>query len=863
MPAPAVLCIEQRRQAGQGNAIPTAPDFPAAALRARRLAIRIDENQGSAMSNSSYIRSAAATPRLLTTALGLALAAGAPQAFADAAVTAAAEADAASAAVTTPDAAEGRRRDETALDTVDVQGLSVKEASSPKYTAPLRDTPQAIEVVPQRVMAEQNLLSLRDVLSTLPGITFGAGEGGGGFGDSINLRGFAASSDLQLDGVRDSAQYSRSDTFNLEQVEVVNGANSVYSGAGSVGGTINLVSKTARQGDFSTLGLGVGTDSYARVTLDSNQMINDSTAVRVNVMGHRNDVPGRDVEEMKRWGFAPSITFGIGSDTNFSLSYLHQRDDNTPQYGVPYFFVGTEGMALPGGDPGTYYGYRNVDTQEIEVDSLTGVLSHNFSDTFSLRNFTRVQEVKQFLIVDPPQGTFCLPGNRTPVGGSCTLNPGTATEIVVPAGSYMPSGPRGNVRDTTNKLLVNQTDLTIRFNTGAVEHNLVGGFALMHESYALDGSSEFRNADGSNPFAAPGHLPFTDVFNPDNYYTGPRNRTLTSKVDGELDNAAVYAFDTLKFSEKWQLNLGARYERNEGSSTTYTVSTAAGPAGPIGTVTGAGVPAKNTDDLLSYRAGLVFKPVEAGSIYFAYGNSKTPSKASVNGSCTATGTPATGTNNCNVDPETAVNYELGTKWDLLDARLSLTASIFRNDRENYKVADPGNPDNPTGQQQLDGEARVDGLLLGVSGMITDHWAVYANYTWLDSEVLQGVSDRQAGLGVDYTRGDNLLVVPDHSLNLWTTLDVGQWQFGYGMSYQGEYYLSQHSATNLNGPLVKADDYWTHRAMAAWNVNRDLRLQLNVNNLFDKEYYTRVRTAASGWATPGEGRQVTVQATYAF
>lgn len=807
------------------------------------------------MSNSPFVRSsAAAPPRLLTTALGLALASTAPHASAE--TTAVADATTAAGAVAqAPDGADRRRgRDDTRLDAVDVQGLAVNEASSPKYTAPLRDTPQSVEVVPQKVMAEQNLLSLRDVLSTLPGITFGAGEGGGGFGDSINLRGFSANNDIQVDGVRDSAQYSRTDTFNLEQIEVVNGANSVYSGAGSVGGTINLVSKVARAGDFTHLTAGVGTDAYGRVTLDSNQMIGDSAAVRVNLMGHRNDVPGRDIEEMKRWGFAPSITFGLGSDTTFSLSYLHQRDDNTPQYGVPYFHIDGRGSPLPGGDPATYYGYRNVDTQEIEVDALTAVLSHTFSDNLSVRNFTRAQEVNQFLIVDPPQGVFCLPTNLTPIGTACVSGSG-ATQFVVPAGYYAPTGPRGNVRDTTNRLLVNQTDLTATFATGAIEHTLVTGFSLMHESFALDGSAEFRNADGSNPYAAPNHLPFMDVYAPDNYYTGPRNRTLTSKTDGELDNAAVYAFDTMKFSEQWQLNLGARFEHNEGSSTPYTVTN--------GAATGAGIPVKNSDDMFSYRAGLVFKPVESGSIYVAYGNSKTPSKASVNGSCTATGTPAAGTNNCNVDPETAVNYEIGTKWELLDQRLSLTAAVFRNDRENYRVADPNNPANPAGEQALDGQARVDGILLGASGQLADNWAIYANYTYLDSEVLQGVSDLVAAAGEDYTRGDALLSVPEHAFNVWTTLDVGQWQFGYGMNYQGEYYLSQHSASNVNGPLVKAPDYWVHRAMVAWNVSRDLRLQLNVNNLFDKEYYTRIRTQPSAWATPGDGRQVTLQASYSF
>src|SRR5262245_48052025 len=108
------------------------------------------------------------------------------------------------------------------LSGVDVHGQT-RRTESPKYTATLLDTPQTITVVPKEVIRGQNLLSLRDILSTVPGITFGAGEGGGGYGDSINLRGYSANNDITVDGLRDSAQYSRSDPFNLEQLEVVNG----------------------------------------------------------------------------------------------------------------------------------------------------------------------------------------------------------------------------------------------------------------------------------------------------------------------------------------------------------------------------------------------------------------------------------------------------------------------------------------------------------------------------------------------------------------------------------------------------------------------------------------------------------------
>ena len=777
-------------------------------------------------------------------------------------------ADMAAEAASADDATESSRRNPTELDKVDVRGTPNAQATSPKLTASLLDTPQTITIVPQKVIAEQNLLNLRDILTTLPGITFGAGEGGGGYGDSINLRGFTGSTDITVDGVRDSAQYTRSDPFDLDSVELVNGANSVYAGSGSVGGSINLVSKVPMLIDRTELKAGVGSDGYGRVTVDTNRQIGDNTALRINLMAHENDVPGRDVENFRRRGFAPSIGFGLGTDTSVTLSWFHQHDDNVPQYGVPTY----KGKILAGVDAHAYYGYRNYDTQQIRADAFTSVIQHRFGDDLSLRNLTRAQRVTQFSLVDAPQGTFCEADNLQPGGASCTLNPGTALQIVVPAGYYMPSGnPRGNIRDTANKILYNQTDLTSNFRTGTIEHTVVAGLSLSHESYAFDGYSQYRNADGTNPYAAPGYFPFTPIGAPDSYYTGPAHRTLTGKIDGTLDDAAVYLFDNAKFDERWSLNGGLRRERSDGSATTYTVRQFVAPTAAvpnpvntgIGTIAGAAAPAKNADDLFSWRVGLIYKPVENASVYAAYSNSKTPSAASVNGSCTASST--TGTANCGADPQTAVNYEVGAKWDLFESRLSLTASVFRNDRQNYLVADPGNPDNPSGQMSLDGKARVDGLLFGATGNLTEHWTVYANYAHLKSKVLQGASNYVAGQGGDYTRGDPLLSTPEDSLSLWTTYDVSAaLQVGYGATYVGSYAVSQHSATNPHGPLNEVDAYWLQRVMVAYKFNRRFSLQLNVNNLFDEKYLTRVRTAGdAAWGTPGDARSAQVTATYKF
>ncbi|WP_411834218.1 TonB-dependent receptor [Pseudoxanthomonas mexicana] len=726
-------------------------------------------------------------------------------------------------AETVADGADTASRKAVELDTIEVHEDRIAKPSSAKYTEPLRDTPQTITVVTKAVMDQQNLLGLRDILSTLPGITFGAGEGGGGYGDSINLRGFSASSDITIDGVRDSAQYTRSDSFNLESLELINGANSAHSGAGSVGGNINLVSKTAREGDFSAFTLGAGTADYARATADHNIDFDNGQALRLNAMAHRNDVPDRDVERNERWGFAPSFAIGLGSDTRFTLGYLHQHDENVPQYGLPYFAA--YGGLLPGVDRESYFGYRNMDIQEIDVDALTGVFEHDFGADTTLRSLARYQKVDQFIVVNPTQGAWCLDSGINPANGAACANPGT----------YQPSGPRGNTRDSSNAIAVSQTDLTTRFSTGAVEHALVAGVSFTHETYDLDTGNSQRTAAGVAPT-----YPAMDLHRPDNLYTGPVNYIRSGLTEGELSNQAAYVFDTLKFGPQWQLNLGARYEHNEGSTRSTTFATPA-----AGGAVSVGPSFVNEDDLFSYRAGLVFKPVEQGTFYLSYANSKTPSKASVNGACTA--------QTCEVDPETAINLELGSKWSVLDDRLALSAAAFRNERRNYKVAS-GDPAQP--EQQLDGRARVQGLVLGIAGNITRAWSVFANYTYLDSEVLQSVSDHvRDTTGIDAQAGNPLANTPEHSASAWSTYRTHGWTFGYGLTYQGDFV----TASTANAPRVKS--YTVHRAMAGYQVSDRLSLQLNLNNVFDKQYYTRVRN--NGWATPGDARSAVLTATYRF
>ena len=756
----------------------------------------------------------------------------------------------------------------------DAQTYKVTKVQSPKYTELLRDTPQTITVLDKKVIEDQSMLSLREILSTVPGITFGAGEGGSSYGDKINIRGFSASNDITVDGLRESALFSRTDPFDIKQVEVVKGSNSTNSGSGSIGGSINLVTKTPENKNFVDLNAAVGTDGYYRSTADINQKLNDTTAVRLNVMTHQNDVPNNDVESLKRWGIAPSITFGMGTDTRFTLSAFYQTDNNTPQYGVPFF----NGRAVPGLPYNGYYGYANLDKQKITDSEISAIFEHEVSDSLSIRNITRAAQIEQYTVVDAPQfttGNLCLSNGTSPLAWSQTANAagvittntsgyGPCATGVAP-NTYNPSGPRGLMRDTTNKMLANETDLTWKFNTAGIEHTLVTGLALTNETYNLEtGYVTPRKPDGTySPKLTP-----INPYSPTTNYTGPINYVIASTMSGTLNDVAVYGFDTMKFNEQWSANFGLRYDHSQGDSTTVTY-----PA-----LTAA--PFKDNVNLLSYKAGLIYKPVETGTFYISYSNSKTPSDASVSGAACATtvaSTTAAASTTCGVKPETAETYEIGTKWDVLNNRLSLTAALFNTERTNYKVADPNNPANPSGSQTLDGRARVSGIELGAAGLITKQWSIFTNLTAQHSEVLQGASDNQASLGQDFTKGDPLLYVPKFAASLWTTYDITrQLQVGYGLTYEGATYLTQHSgivqkaATGTSAavyagrstiPLVQSAGYMVNNLAATYKFTKNLSAQLNVKNLFDKEYYTSIRN--NGWALPGDGRSAVLNINYHF
>ncbi len=749
--------------------------------------------------------------------------------------------------------------------------VKVEEAASPKYTAPLLDTPQTITVISAKSIQQQNLLTLRDVLQNVAGVTFGAGEGGFGYGDRIILRGQDAKNDVTIDGVRSSAFQNRNETYNIEQVEVTNGANSVFSGGGSVAGNINLVTKKPLANDQSVITGGIGTDNYYRGTVDINQRVSDLIAVRLNAVYHENDVPGRDVEFYNRWGVAPAITIGIDNPTNLTLQFEHLDDKAMPQYGLRYY--ANLGGFLNDFDRKGYYGFANLDQQNSKTTALQAIFNHALSDSVSVRNLTRYEHIAQNTVTSQPTGTFCLASTGRQPGTFAVPSVQTACPATVPAGFYLPTGGRGVQRLITNDTFYNQLDLTAEFTTAGIEHSLVIGTSYLQEDYRQTSGNLPRNADGTTPafalvsIANPGEVvqgPAGFVYG-SNIYTGPVNFILGSKALGDRRVIAGYLFDTVKFSDNFEINGGVRYENARGSNSTFTYATTGATLGQLSALAG---PFDNEDNLFSYRVGAVFKPSENTSLYIATGTSKNPSQAAVDGACTAA--------NCNLAPETTTNYEIGAKADLFGKRLLVNVALFRNDRDSIRL-NSNDPIFP--EQRLDGKQRVEGVSFGASGNITDNWTISANYMYLDSKVQRGVSDfclanpgatncGNSAAFPDPTAGSQLQNTPRQSGSLFTSyrFDFGL-ELGYGINHQGKFLLNFPTVAELTAGSYTpyfVPSYTIHRLMASYPITDRLLAQVNVQNFTNEKYVTTVRNALGGsWAQPGLARQAVFSLSYTF
>jgi catecholate siderophore receptor len=697
-------------------------------------------------------------------------------------------------------------------ESVDVTGRAPGTTiASPKYAGTVRDTPQTIEIIPRAAMEQQGVTTLSEALRNVPGITLQAGEGGGASstaGDMFNMRGFNAANSLFVDGVRDDGLVSR-DVFNLEQVEVFMGPTGSDVGRGTAAGYVNLQTKTPHLESAAAGTLSYGTADQRRITADVNHAIPfrqdgswlSKSAVRANALWQGSGVPGRDVVELESRAFAPSVALGLETSTRVTASAQIVRQDNQPDYGIPGAawldepLTPTTVRATAPVDQSNYYGSRGYDYDHAAQTSGVVRVEHDLTSRITIRNQTRYNEAHREAVI-------------TSIGNPAAFNP--ATNLVT-------LSRQGNER--RNTILSNQTSLTDRFATGRLQHAASAGVEYTSETQfapTLGGVGTRAAVDIFNP-------------NPDDPVAGYDVVRTGASTRGRTSTIALYAFDTIELGARWQLNGGFRWEHYD---TRYRAVDIAGVAT---------TDERAADELISGKAGLVFKVTRRGNLYVSYGRTVTP-PGTANFTLSA---QDNNQNNPDVKPQESTNLEAGSKWDLIQGRLLLTGAVFHTVNKNVIFTVDATAVPPLYNQD-DGQ-RVNGVTIGANGSLLAQWQVMANVSYLDTalESQNPVND-----------GNRLTLTPKLSGGIWTTYRLPRRiTLGGGLRFTDAVFIN--AANTIKSPGYRLVDL-----LAEYEVNQHLSLRLNVYNLTNEEYIRSLNNNG-GRYNPGNPRSGLVASVFKF
>ncbi|MEO5738215.1 MAG: catecholate siderophore receptor Fiu, partial [Variovorax sp.] len=652
-------------------------------------------------------------------------------------------------------------------------------SANPKFTAPLLDTPQTVQVIKEQILREQGATTLTEALRNTPGAgAFYLGENGNtSTGDAIYLRGFDTSSSIFVDGIRDLGSVSR-DVFNIEQVEVVKGAASSDIGRTAPTGYINMITKKPKAEDSFYGSIGFGSADYKRGSIDWNKSLSGENGIgaafRLNAVAEDAGVAGRDFVKNKRWGIAPSIALGLNSPTRMYFDYVHIKQNNIPDGGVPT--IGLPGYTNPDPvalgarrrtfldyaarvDSSNFYG-TSSDFDNVTSDMFTARFEHDFTPNLTLRNTTRYGKTSQDYMLTSFQG-----GGLATTGLAPAANLGyLATPSALNPYGWTVTRNLPTNKDQENTVFVNQTNVTAKFDTGSVGHTLSAGVELMRESQRASNFYGAGYASVGTTYAPAGSWPAANLYAPNPFVSGYNRINNGTGSKGTTDTIGLYVFDTVKFNEQWSLTGGLRYDhyRTDYDATALTLATTRG----VQTGTIAPTNLSLSDNLFTGKIGLVYKPVENGSIYAGYSTGAQP-PGGANFTLAAGGGTVNSAARTDFLPQKAKTFEVGTKWDILNKKVSLTAAVYRTDVSNEVVQD-----STTLQYYQTGKKRVQGIELGIAGAITNAWGVSAGFTTQDTKIVSGPSVLADGSGA-------LAYTPKNAFTAWTT-----YQFPFGLTIGG-------------------------------------------------------------------------------
>jgi catecholate siderophore receptor len=705
-----------------------------------------------------------------------------------------------------------------------------KKSADSRHTRPLAETPQTISVLTRTALDDSGLTDLKQILAAQPGITLGTGENGNAFGDRYIIRGQEARSDVYVDGLRDPGMSTR-ESFAIEQLEISKGPNSSFAGRGTAGGAINAITKQATlDHDFERVSVGFGSDNQKRATADLNKGFGDNFALRVNALYGKEDVPDRAPSDRSRKGVALSGLFERDKDLSVTIDYYGLRTKDTmPDLG--YYLTGVAPNRVPAKNVPVYA--QTNDFLQSDVDTVTARINWTLAPALKLTSLTRYGKSSNAYVT---------------TGASTGTRYNGATGLAYTT-SFIDNGHTGwqdidyfahqsNLRwDKMFMGLKHELILGAEYT----DHKVVSGtFALTNSGTPNCKTTEGIGANNGFCFADFSGKPAANL----NTLAGRTNTRLGYNQDWQVKTVALTAMDTVDLTDRFSAFGGIRadYFHLDLIRRNNLTSVITGDYG-------------YKDTLVNGHFGLTYKITPKLIVY-----GSAASAQDINGGEADSGTSsgyggAVLYNNqiAGAKPETSINLELGTKWNLLNDKLLATAAIFQTKKSD--VMEGANYD--TVGTFNTGKNRVRGIEFGLSGNLTEQLSAQAGAAFLESKVLDSATALNIGRPVSNFAKRSMSAQLKYQL-------TDAISFGGAARYESGRCGGQPDTaavfTATGDCAQPVPSFSVFDAFAAYRFSRKLDLRVNVLNAGNKDYFTAVYRNGS-FLYKGDARAVRATLNY--
>ena len=659
-----------------------------------------------------------------------------------------------------------------------------------------------------------------------------ANENGNAFGDRYVIRGHEARSDMFVDGLRDPGMTIR-ESFAVEQIEITKGPSSSFAGRGSTGGAVNSVTKRAgTEYDFTKMSAGIGTDGHRRLTLDTNQVLDYDSAVRVNLLSAYEGVPNRDPADRDRVGVALSWTSLPSDQLEVSADLYYLGAEDKPDLGTWIENLGGGRFGDPIADIPTYL--QDEDFLESTVSTATLRIGYELSPDTRLINLARYGTTDNGYLMTGARGTTAY-----------------ATEADAQAGTngHDNAGLSTHQGWQEVEYFGNQLSLLANRRIGGLDHELVYGLEYTDQN-VLNGVFEYDATGVSNCWTA-GRRGVSQGYCLYGAYgraAAGLNNLLKRRVrrgdsdsDWNVETIAASVMDTVDLNDQWTVFTGLRLDHYD-----YRTTANFDPDGFSGPLPRRPTDFADSDSFWNGHLGATWSFTPEANVYASYstatningGESDVGTSCGYGGICVADDESGLG------DPEQTRNLEIGTKWNLRGGKLLATAAVFQITKSDVMESPSGDSYSVRGTLNT-GKNRVEGIELGLSGNLSDKLSSQAGLAVMQSEVLESVDPDDVG--------KTLANFADTSASLHLKYQATpKFSFGGTMTYEGERHTGQpDSAAN---EAMSIPDYTVFDVFATYRYSRNVRMRLNVSNATDEDYYLAAYRSGS-FTYIGDGRNI--------